>query len=295
MSFTQFMSLFRVMPPGSSRKSGRRDEHPGRKRPRSRGEPRVTPPRTYQASAPDSTTDDARANERILSRDVRTVPTVRYEPTRRTSRRSKAKSVVCAALASRRLLLALLGVLRLPLALLDLAERGVAGRGTNLGLLGALLLDHLQGRADERAVVGLHAALLAASNLSRLVLSREESVEGEKARSARVRGVDAVGWGERSGGGDWRAPGSLRGSLRFGRATEKRDDDVAVDAGGETRPVGRAGSRNARGSASGARGGGQPIMAASRILCRCARFARACARSASRGPRVRPRASRQKP
>ena len=66
MSFTQFMSMFRVTPPGEKRR-GRRDEHPGRKRPPSRGEPRVTPPRTYQASAPDSTTDDARANERILS------------------------------------------------------------------------------------------------------------------------------------------------------------------------------------------------------------------------------------
>ena len=43
--------------------------------------------------------------------------------------------------------LGLLGILGLPLALLDLAEGGVAGGGADLGLLGALLLDHLLRRA----------------------------------------------------------------------------------------------------------------------------------------------------
>ena len=59
------------------------------------------------------------------------------------------------------LLLAFLGILGLPLALLDLAEGGVAGGGADLGLLGALLLDHLLRRvkggrsayASRRAMV----------------------------------------------------------------------------------------------------------------------------------------------
>ena len=68
------------------------------------------------------------------------------------------------------LLLALLGVLRLALALLDLAKRGIARGGAHVALLTALLLDHLEAHTHDRAVVRLHRPLLLARNLGGLVL-----------------------------------------------------------------------------------------------------------------------------
>ena len=85
------------------------------------------------------------------------------------------------------LLLALLGVLRLALALLDLAKRGVARGGADIRLLRALLLDNLQRRTHDRTVVGLHRTLLLAGNLGGLVLlevwkKRARAERGERRR-----------------------------------------------------------------------------------------------------------------
>jgi hypothetical protein len=57
-------------------------------------------------------------------------------------------------------ILLLLGSLGLPLALLDLAEGGVAGGGADLGLLGALLSDGLLREGDgERSARGSSRAI----------------------------------------------------------------------------------------------------------------------------------------
>ena len=134
------------------------------------------------------------------------------------------------------LLLALLGILRLALALLDLAKRGVARGGADIRLLRALLLDNLQRRTHDRTVVGLHRTLLLAGNLGGLVLLEVWKKRAREQRGERRRRL--VCGGEKEKGAE-KSISRRDGRASLGKTRDRRVCDL---------PCLRASRRRLRGS-----------------------------------------------